>query len=151
MADADVEALVELSRFLVSSAYRSLTAASVEVSLPQFRALAVLARSGPCTSNGLARALDLHPSTVSRLCDRLVAEDWVSRRTRDDNRREVELELTASGTALVDEVFSARARELENVLAHLSDAARRRLAALLPEVLRAAEAAMPDARMEWAV
>lgn len=148
---ADVEALVELSRVLVSSAYRSLAAASVEVTLPQFRALAVLARCGSSTSNALAHALDLHPSTVSRLCDRLVTEGWVSRRIRDDNRREVELELTATGTALVDEVFSARARELESVLAHLPVAKRRQVATILPELLRAADATLPVARVEWAV
>lgn len=148
---SDVDALVELSRVLVSTAYRSLSAASADVTLPQFRALAVLFRSGPCTSNGLASALDQHPSTVSRLCDRLVAEGWVTRRTKVDNRREVELALTAAGTAVAEEVFAARTRELEQLLSKLPPSARRELSALLPQLLRAAEDSGPGARSAWAV
>jgi DNA-binding MarR family transcriptional regulator len=148
---SDVDALVELSRVLVSAAYRSLEAASTEVTLPQFRAIAVLFRFGPCTSNGLASALDQHPSTVSRLCDRLVAEGWVTRRTKDDNRREVELELTPTGTAIAEEVFAARARELEQLLTKLPASSRRELSALLPQLLRAAEDTLPGARFAWAV
>ncbi len=147
----DVESLVELSRLLVSVAYRSLDAASTPVPLPQFRALVLLARGGPTTAGGLADDLDMIPSTGTRLADRLVAHGWVSRVTRPDNRREVQLSITPDGQRIVDEVLSSRAAELEQVLRRLRPASREALAALLPELLQAADATTDSARAAWAV
>lgn len=144
----DVDDLVELSRVLVGVAYRSLAAAPEPVALPQFRALAVLERHGPCTAGGLAQALDQPPSTVTRLCDKLVAAGWVSRGPRAENRREVELHLTAAGRRLTRTVLRARAREVDTILARLPEARRRALARLLPELLAAAANVTPAA---WAV
>ena len=148
---SDVEDLVELSRLLVSAAYRSLAAVGEPLTLQHFRAMAVLCRKGPQTSGSLAEALDLHPSTVSRICAKLVDGGWVTRQVRPENRREVELDLTAAGQLLVEQVFTARARELEGVLDRLPKSTRRSLAALLPQLLEAADRAIPDARVAWAV
>lgn len=148
---ADVEGLVELSRLLVSVAYRSLDAASTSVPLPQFRALVLLARYGPNTAGGLADDLDMIPSTGTRLGDKLVAQGWVNRVTRPDNRREVELSITPDGQHLVDEVLSSRAAELEQALRRLRPASREALAALLPELLQAANATTDNARAAWTV
>ena len=126
---SDVEDLVELSRLLVSVAHRSLQAAGEPVTLQQFRALAVLSREGPQSSTSLAGALDLHPSTVSRLCDKLVNQGWVSREPQPANRREVQLDLTTTGRRLVAQVFAAREREVEQVLGRLPSASRRGQAA----------------------
>lgn len=147
----DVADLVELSRLLVSVAYRSLAAAPEDLALPQFRALAVLAHDGPCTVGGLAGALDMNPSTVTRLCDKLVAAGWVTRQNRPANRREVEVELTAPGRALVSEVLTSRAAELEGILARLPRTARKDLGRLLPLLLEAADHIVPTAREAWAV
>ena len=147
----DVGDLVELSRLLVSVAYRSLATAHEPVQLPQFRALTVLAESGPCTVGQLAEALDAHPSTVTRLCDKVVAAGWVSRQNRPHNRREVEVDLTDSGRSLVHRVLSARAAELERILARLPKASRKALAQVLPELLEAADHAVPQPREAWAI
>jgi DNA-binding MarR family transcriptional regulator len=147
----DVSDLVELSRLLVSVAYRSLQAAPEPVQLPPFRALAVLARFGPCTVGGLAEALDTPASTVTRMCDKLVAAGWVSRQNRPDNRREVEIALTESGRSLVRQVLAARAAELESILASLPVSSRRALGKLLPQLLAAADVVVPQPREAWAV
>lgn len=147
----DVEGLVELSRLLVSVAYRSLDAAGSPVPLSQFRALVLLARRGPMTAGGLAEDLDLIPSTGTRLCDKLVANGWVDRVTRPDNRKEVQLSLTPPGRELVDEVLSRRAAELDQVLRRLGPESRTALAALLPELLEAADATTHGSRAAWAV
>jgi DNA-binding MarR family transcriptional regulator len=147
----DVSDLVELSRLLVSVAYRSLDAAPEPVQLPPFRALAVLARFGPCTVGGLAETLGTPASTVTRMCDKLVASGWVTRQNRPDNRREVEIALTDNGRNLVREVLTARAAELENILAGMSATSRRALGRLLPQLLSAADAAVPRPREAWAV
>lgn len=145
-----VDDLVELSRLLVSTALRSLDSAGVAVTLPQFRALALLARTGPCTAGGLAAGLGQHGSTVTRLGDRLVAAGWVTRQTRPDNRREVELALTAAGSELVSRVLTARAAELESLLARLPATDRAALAAVLPRLLAAAGGDEP-VRANWVV
>jgi DNA-binding MarR family transcriptional regulator len=150
MAD-DVGELVELSRVLVSVAYRSLEAADEPIPLPQFRPLAVLARFGPSTVGGLAEALDTRPSNVTRLCDKLVAAGLVTRQNRPENRREVEIGLTTAGQALVRKVFTARAAELERILSRLPETSRKRLARLLPELLEAADSTVPGPREAWAV
>ena len=146
----DVEELVELSRLLVSVAHRSLRTAGDPVSLQQFRAMAVLDREGPQSSTSLAEALDLHPSSVSRLVDRLVELGLVSRVVRLDDRRVVQLDLTRSGQRVVERVFAARARDIERVLARIPAARRRTLALLLPELVEAASRALPEARLGWA-
>jgi DNA-binding MarR family transcriptional regulator len=147
----DVGDLVALSLVLVSVASRSLAAADTPIPLPQFRPLTVLARLGPCTVGGLAEALDTHASNVTRLCDKLVASGLVTRENRPENRREVEIALTERGQALVQDVLTARAVELEAILARLPRASRKALGRLLPELLAAAGSAAPLPGEGWAV
>lgn len=146
-----VDDLVDLSRVLVGVAVRSLEAGSSPVPLPQFRALAVLHRIGPCTAGGLADCLEQPPSTVTRLVDKLVAADLAQRATRADNRREVEVDLTRQGRAVVERVFRARAVELEQILARMPRASRDALARALPDLLHAAEDHKPGSQTPWAV
>jgi len=134
----DVEQLVELSRLLVTVAYRSLGVADSQVSLPQFRALVTIARIGPCNAGSLATQLGLHNSSVTRLCDKLVAAGLLTREVKEGNRREVELALTAAGGQVVDSVLSRRAAEVSRMLERLSPAVRARLGRVLPSLLGAA-------------
>jgi len=147
----DVTDLVELSRLLVSVAYRSLEASGQPLPLPQFRALTVLAKHGPCTAGGLAEALDQVGSTVTRICDRLVGAGLVTRQNRPDDRREVQIEITAAGRRLVEQVFVARAVEFEHILGRMRPASRAALARVLPELLAAADDHLPESRARWAV
>ena len=147
----DVDDLVELSRLLVSVAYRSLEVPAKPLPLPQFRALTVLARQGPCSAGGLAESLDQVGSTVTRICDKLVAAGLVTRQNRPDNRREVEVAITDEGRRLVDQVLDARATELEQLLGRMPKPSRAALAKVLPELLAAADQHLPDIRARWAV
>ena len=91
--------MLELTRSLVALATRSVESASEQVTLQQYRALYVLQGIGPCNAGGLAEQLGLHASSVTRLCDRLVALGLLQRDVRADNRREIQLTLTAAGRA----------------------------------------------------
>lgn len=51
------------------------------VTLPQFRMLVVLV-AGPTNLSGLAAALDVAPSTATRMVDRLVEQAWYSALSR---------------------------------------------------------------------
>ena len=68
-----------------------------DVTLPQYRALVVLAARGPQRMGDLAEALGVHPSTATRLCDRLVDRQLVRRAVDRTNRRETTITLVAQG------------------------------------------------------
>ena len=99
------------SRALVGVAARSLARVEDDVTLVQYRALVLLDR-GPRNVGSLARALDIHPSTATRLCDRLEDKGLVERGTSADNRREVSVVLSRSGHRLVESVMKERRRAL---------------------------------------
>ena len=121
---AVVDAVLRASRVLVAVAVRSLAGTDQEVTLPQYRALVVLASRGPQRPTTLADALAIHPSTVTRLCDRLVTKRLVRRRESATNRREVSITLTARGRRLVDAVTARRRIEIAEIVARVPAAER---------------------------
>lgn len=123
-----VDSVLTASRVLVAVAARSLAAHEAEVSLAQYRALVVLASRGPQRPVDLSQALALDPSTVTRLCDRLVAKKLIARRRQEADRREVRLTLTTSGRRLVDDVTARRRQEIERIVAAIEPGSRRALA-----------------------
>src|SRR5215471_8976011 len=106
--DELVDTVLAASRALVAVAARSLAAAGEEVTLPQYRALVVLAAQGPKGTADLAAALAVNPSTATRMCDRLVRKGLVRRQRQAGDRRAVRIALTASGRNLVTEVSKRR-------------------------------------------
>ena len=115
-----VEAVLGASRVLVAVAARSLAEVAEEVTLPQYRALIVLASKGPQRVVSLAEALGVTPPTATRMCDRLVRKGLVRRRTPRDDRREVRLSLTAAGRELVTAVTERRRAEIAEILSGIS-------------------------------
>ena len=124
--EAATEALLRASRALVAVAARSLADAD-EVTLPQFRALVVLTRSAPVTVGDLAGALDIHPSTATRMCDRLEGKRLVRRHpATSPDRRETTVSLTAPGRRLVERVTARRRRDLAAIAASMAPGDRDR-------------------------
>jgi DNA-binding MarR family transcriptional regulator len=117
--DELVEAVLQASRVLVAVAARSLATVDHDVTLPQYRALVVLASRGPQRPSELAEALAVHPSTITRLCDRLAAKRLVRRRESAVSRREVSIELAAKGRRLVDAVTERRRIEIATIVANI--------------------------------
>ncbi|MEO5679888.1 MAG: MarR family transcriptional regulator [Acidimicrobiales bacterium] len=113
-----VDALVVASRVLVGVAAASLADAQ-GVTLPQFRALVVLASRPGLTVTELGDALGIHSSTATRLCDRLVAKKLVRRAHRAEDRRVVELRLAAGGRRLVEAVTARRRAAIRSNAARL--------------------------------
>lgn len=102
------------SRALVGVAARSL--AGIDVTLPQYRALVVVGSRPGVAVGGLAEALDVHPTTATRLCDRLVAKGLLRREQSADDRRAVELRLTSSGRRLLQRVITHRRRDVAAIV-----------------------------------
>src|SRR4051812_30271079 len=112
-----VQALMLASRAFVGLTARSLAGLDGDVTLPQFRALVVLAVRGPQRSVDIAEELQVNPSTGTRMCDRLVRKGLVRRIRSVSDRRVVRLRLTGAGHDIVEQVMSRRREELERLVA----------------------------------
>jgi len=115
------EVLVDLSRMFTGLAIRSVSAAPVEVTVPQHRLLVLLETTGPQGVGVLAGELGVDPSNGTRLCDRMERLGLVERRRRRTDRRAVTVHLTPSGRDLLEFVSTYRRRELLAVLADIDD------------------------------
>jgi DNA-binding MarR family transcriptional regulator len=90
----------------------------------QLRVLIIIARGAHTNMSRLAEALDVVPSSASRLCDRLEATGLLRRVPDPRDRREVRLLLTPAARRLLDDLREARRRALAEVLEQRSSAAR---------------------------
>jgi len=107
-----INAVLLASRALVAIAARSLAAAPAHITLPQYRVLVVLATRGPQFPSVLANELRIAPSSVTRLCDRLVAKGLILRAEAPDSRRQVVVTISPAGRQVVDAVTDVRRREI---------------------------------------
>lgn len=145
---AVVDAVLGASRALVAIAARSLGAAGQEVTLPQYRALVVLASRGPQRVIDLAGILDVNASTATRMCDRLVGKGLVRRQRLASDRRTVRVSISASGHELVAEVTKARRREISAIVRRIPAERRQRLVETLGMF---AEAAGEVPEQDWSL
>ncbi|GGN85265.1 hypothetical protein GCM10010112_65530 [Actinoplanes lobatus] len=74
-----VQALAAASRAFVGITARSLAAVEGDITLPQFRALAVLAVRGSQRGSDIAEELRVNPSTATRMLDRLARKGLIRR------------------------------------------------------------------------
>jgi DNA-binding MarR family transcriptional regulator len=149
--DELVDTVLAASRALVAVAARSLAVAGEEVTLPQYRALVVLAARGPQGTADLAAALAVNPSTATRMCDRLVRKGLVRRHRQAGDRRMVRIALTAAGRDLVAEVTRRRRAELARLLGVLPlDQHQPVIAAFRAFAAAAGEMPQQGAALGWA-
>ncbi|GIH20111.1 MarR family winged helix-turn-helix transcriptional regulator [Rugosimonospora africana] len=138
-----IEALLTASRAMVAIAGRSLADVDTEVTLPQFRALVVLAARGPQRIVDIAADLGVAPSTATRMCDRLVRKDLLRRYRTPADRREVRLSLTAAGRALVRDVTRRRRDELARIIDAIPASAHAHVTTAL-QALNSAAGELPE-------
>ena len=111
--------LVRICRFADRS-----TVCCHDVSMTQCSALDVLVRVGPLSLNELAGELLLDKTTASRVVATLERKGYVSRRTRPDDRRSIQLRATASGRRLMERIRKEQVDELTEMVATIAPAAR---------------------------
>ena len=111
-----MDATLVASRALVGVVARSLAEVLEQVTLAQFRVLLVLCAERPLRSGTLAERLGIHQSTFTRTADRLVAQELIRREPNAQSRREVLVDLTEAGQALVADVMKVRRAEVERIL-----------------------------------
>jgi len=150
LADIDVATEVALgtSRIFVGIALRSL--GSAEITLPQYRALVLLDDRGEQNVGDFAEHLAIHPSTATRLCDRLHTSGLIERATSTRSRREVTIGLSPKGRALVRRVTKRRREELRGIVSSLSAAERTALVTAFAAFATAAGETPDDAwKLGW--
>jgi len=148
--DRTVDSVLLASRALVGVAARSLATTESEITLRQYRALVLLTARGEQNVSQLAEALEIHPSTATRLCDRLLAKGLIERRTSAASRREVTVGISSAGARIVRGVTSRRRREIRRVVSGLDPSARSQVIAAFEAFVRAAGEAPDDAwRLGW--
>ncbi len=140
-----VDALMTASRVLVAVAARSLAGVADDVTVPQYRALVVIASRGPQRVADLAHQLGVAGPTATRMSDRLVRKGLVTRRTAEKDRRAVELSLSRAGRTLVEEVTRRRRHEIATLLEAVPPQRHAAMVAALDDLIAAAgEVPDPD-------
>jgi DNA-binding MarR family transcriptional regulator len=125
--DAITDALIIASRLLMAVSARSIAEVDESLTIPQFRVLVILSSRGPSNLAALAGLLDVQPSTIGRMVDRLVSAGLIDRRPHPSSRRELVVELTARGRDVVDTVTARRRREIARVVQAMPARERRGL------------------------
>ena len=139
---SDVAAAVESTAdALVCVLEAAGTAQSPGVPPAQLRVLTIVAQNRHTNMSRLAEALEVVPSSASRLCDRLVASGMVERSPGRVDRREIALFLTPSSRQLLDHLRTTRRELLTDVLERMTPAGRAALLRGLTEFAAAAAVA----------
>lgn len=147
-SDQVLEDLIRASRVFVAIAADSLAGEDdQQVSIKQYRALALLASRECQRPADLARSLGVTPSTTTVLCDRLVAKGMISRR-RGTDRRSVSLVVSAKGRELLEKVTARRGDLLREIFLRLPSPTQSQLAEALPAFIEAAGGVNID---EWSI
>ena len=94
--------------------------AQMDLTLPQYRVLGILAE-GSAAASGLAGRLAVRPSSVTAIIDGLVARGLVDRKHEEGDRRRIALRLTAEGARIVAEADISVDAYLSSIAACLPD------------------------------
>ena len=119
-AVTEEDATLAAANVLLRIAARSVLEVEEIVSTPQLRVLIFIAANGPQNLGAVAAELGIHPSNATRTCERLVQSGLVARTEDQSDRRYVQLALTKTGQALVNQVLDQRRSAMSAVLAQMN-------------------------------
>ena len=110
------------------------------LTMTQLRVLFLLRNEDGLSAGALADRLNVTPSTLTRIMDRLVRNALVRRDIDDEDRRMVRHSLTAAGQQTVDELEQAGRKRMDSVFSRLTPHQLERLVAALSDLSAAADA-----------
>jgi len=123
----DVEAVMAAARVLVAVSAESVAAVEEVVTLPQLRVLVLVASRTAPNLGAVAAGLRVHPSNATRAVDRMVFAGLLDRRDDPTDRRNLVLELTDEGHALLEKVMDQRRGAIAAILDRMPAGRRRSL------------------------
>jgi DNA-binding MarR family transcriptional regulator len=112
---------------------------------PQLVCLRQLLQSGAMTPGQLAREVSLSPATISGILDRLEKRGYLTRTRRPEDKRQVLVELTASGESLVERTPLPLHERFTRRLAELPESRQSEIDRVLQQVVEMMEAEEIDA------
>lgn len=122
--DEIVQAIGSIQRGIVSVALTPLRDVSPHVAYAEFGVLRLLAIEGSRRISDICNELSMAPSTLTRYCDQLCRLGLMIRTRDARDRREVRIDLTSQGRALVKSVIKRQHRDLADYLSSLSASER---------------------------
>jgi DNA-binding MarR family transcriptional regulator len=133
-----METLLNAARIFTAITAESVAQVGEGVTVPQLRVLVLASQPGHLNATAVAAALDVHLSSASRICDRLVQAGLLDRRDLPEDRRHVELTLTPAGQRLLATVNDHRRDVFTRILRRMAAADRAALTQALSEFVTAA-------------
>jgi len=112
---------------------RELATVGHELTFSQYITLKTLA-AGRASVTDLARAAQLHPGAMTRLLDKLEAQDWTVRIADPADRRALHVDLTDTGRRLWSEIADCGRRVHEQAMAGMDENERAQVLQLLTRV-----------------
>lgn len=86
---------------------------------PQFQMLGLIYREGSCNVTYLSEALDVKPSAITVMTDRLIQHGYIERRHNEQDRRAVILSVTKQGEEVLGEARKKSRKVIKSYLSHL--------------------------------
>ena len=102
-------------------AIHTLTRPEIGLTMPQMITLLAIHDSGSCRMGTLADATQQSGGTLTGIVDRLIDDRLVERVRSANDRRVIEVTLTAEGQARGRQVLDARYLDMERILAQFDD------------------------------
>ena len=124
MTFPEADVVVRASRVFTGILASTLSDLGEVVTPTQLRVLVLVATRPGINATGVAGQLGVHPSTATRLCDRLVAVGLMARRELASDRRHVELMPTEEGSRLLRQLMQRRRRIVNTILSAMTAAER---------------------------
>ncbi|WP_076592854.1 MarR family winged helix-turn-helix transcriptional regulator [Herminiimonas arsenitoxidans] len=113
------------------------------ITSPQLVALLAIAELGPSTLRSIGRAIQLSPSTVVGIVDRLEEKGLVQRERDTRDRRNVFVAVTEAGQAVLANAPSALPNGFDSLLGALPETDRQALIVTLEQFASLLEAKIP--------
>lgn len=117
------------------------------LTMTQLRVLFILRVEGGASARSLADRLNVTPSTLTRIVDRLVGQGLVRRTVGEEDRRLVRHCLTEAGASAVEELERAGRVRMNEVFGRLSREQLERLVSALGDLAAAMDAVEADERV----
>ncbi len=93
----------------------------------------------PCTVSRLAEKMEVAPSAITAMLDRLETHSFVERIRDQSDRRVVRIKITDNGSAHLNDLWSIRQKVLTHCLLQVPDADRTVFLAVLDRLAHTAE------------
>ena len=114
---------------------------NLDLTYNQYKALLSISDAGPCTLNSLSQDLGVATSSASQMVDRLVSMNLVRRSQGSRDRRQVVLETTDHGHALLEQIKDGILQRYRERFKHLGSAEQANLAGAIHTLVRILERA----------